>query len=466
MPFKSVESLRVDEKCIERWLSDLNPRTALDYGYYFLRYRDWCREKSYWSSAQAMLDEYERLDSPKDRYRHVDVLKEHVKSRDTGSSNRRTVWCAVRSFYAFHRLPLPALQRNEVSRLFEPSGRDKRKAMELAPLQLNEVKSLILNSPQPYKAALMVMFQGAMGLSEFDQFNQMEWGRMVNSLDDPRPLRVDLYREKTSRTRVSKYYTFLGEDGKRLVKEWRGMRPETDVDALFVVFNKNDGIWVPLNGRLIGNMVTKIAKRTGLIKPNGLNRYHIHAHEFRDLFKSLCTLNGVASVASEFFLGHSIDKLGYDKSPQYDEEWFKREYRKVEPKLNLLSNPSGEDLAKRLEASKDEAVAEAIRSFARALGIEPTRVRIERQKELGREPTADEEVEAIQGEIRHLVTHPYRIKGEKGGDVDSNRNNGRRYETKMIDEKEIVSHLDEGWDIVKELSDGRIVVRRLLDDGA
>jgi hypothetical protein len=66
------------------------------------------------------------------------------------------IWYAVRSFYAFHRLPLPNIPRNEVSRLFTPSRKDKRKVLELAPLKLDEVRRLILNAPQPYRAALMV----------------------------------------------------------------------------------------------------------------------------------------------------------------------------------------------------------------------------------------------------------------------------------------------------------------------
>jgi len=98
---------------------------------------------------------------------------------------------------------------------------------------------------------------------------------------------------------------------------------------------------VPIAASLIGNAITKAARKAGLTKENELGRYHIHAHELRDLFKSLCTLNGVNQVASELFLGHTVDKLGYDKSPQYDEEWFKNEYRKVEPLLNIVSNPKG-----------------------------------------------------------------------------------------------------------------------------
>jgi hypothetical protein len=459
VPYKSVESLKVDEICVERWLGDLGPRTALNYGDYFLRYRDWFRGRGYWLSAQSMIEDYERLDD-RDRYRHVDVLKEYIKSKGTGSRDKRNAWFAARSFYSYHRSPLPELPRNEASRLFGLSMEDKRRALELAPVMLEDVRRLILDSPQPYRAAFMVMFQGAMGLAEFIQFNLDGWRRVVGHLDEPGPLRVDLYREKTSRTSVSRYYTFLGEDGKKLIKEWLVVRPNVDTGALFVVYNKNSKEWVPMRPATIGSMLTKVAKRSGLIKPNGLNRYHIHAHEFRDLFKSMCTLSGVAPVASELFLGHSIDKLGYDKSPRYSEDWFRSQYEKVEPRLNLLSNPSGEDLAKRIEASKGEAIVEAVRSFARALGIDPLRVRIERQKEIGREPTPDEEVEAIQDGIRRLVIHPQRPKNGQGGG-----NNCRKYETRLVTEGKLLAHLDEGWDIVKELVDGKIVVRRPLDDG-
>lgn len=461
MPYKGLESLKIDEDCIGKWLGELNPRTALGYGSYFLRYRDWFKGR-YWPSARAMLEEYRCLDEM-GRYKHVDALKEHAMSKGTGSSDRRNTWYAAKSFYSYHRLPLPPIPRSESSRLFGLSREDKRRAMELVPLSVEDVRKLVSNAPQPYKAAFTVMFQGAMGLSEFTMFNLEGWRKVVERLDEKGPARIDLYREKTSRTSVSKYYTFIGEDGKQQIREWLKVRPDVE-GALFVVYNKNREEWVPLRPSSIGNAVTRVAKRSGLIKPNGLNRYHVHAHEFRDLFKSLCTLNGVAPVASELFLGHSIDKLGYDKSPQYSEKWFKENYAKVEPKLNLLSNPSGENLAERIEASKGEAVAEAIKSFARALGIDPLRVRIERQKEAGREPTLDEEVEAIQGEISRLITHPYRLKAaESHGDSHANN---RRYETRLVTEEELLPHLNEGWDIVKELSNGKIAVKRPLENGA
>lgn len=349
MPYKGVESLAIEEECIRRWVSDLNPHTAKHHAYYFLQYLKWFKQMGYWPSAKAMLEEYEKL-SPEERFKHVDVIKQYLKSKGTGSSDRRNALSAIKSFYEYHRLPLPRLPRTEVSRLFRPSESDKRRAIELTPLKVDEVRRLVLNSPQPYKAAMIVMFQSAMGIAEFTQFNIVGWQKVVNELEKPGPLRIDLYREKTSREAVKKYYTFISEDAKSLIKEWLNMRPKME-GALFLTFNKMKREWVPLRGELVSNMITIVAKKIGLIKRNGLNRYHVHAHEFRDLFKSLCTLSGVNPIASEFFLGHEIDKLGYDKSPQYDEEWFRNEYRKVEPKLNILSNPSGIERENELKKS-------------------------------------------------------------------------------------------------------------------
>lgn len=129
-----------------------------------------------------MLDDYERLETARERYRHVDVLKRYVKSKDCGSSNRRNIWYAVRSFYAFHRLPLPNIPRNEASRLFTPSWKDKRKALELAPLKLDDLRRFILNAPQPYQATLMVMFQNAMGLPEFSMAPSWLMGTRITCL--------------------------------------------------------------------------------------------------------------------------------------------------------------------------------------------------------------------------------------------------------------------------------------------
>jgi hypothetical protein len=357
-------------------------------------------------------------------------LKEYIKSKGTGTNDKRNTWFAVRGFYEYHRLTLPKLSRSETSRLLKLSDDDKRRAMELAPLQLEEVRQLILNMREPYRTAVLVMFQSAMGLAELIQFSQGGWRKVKDTLDKDGPARVDLYRSKTSRQTVKKYYTFIGEDGKTQIKQWLHARPKVQgVEDLFLTFNKNTRKWVPISAPLIGNAITETAKRIGLIEKNKLRRYHVHAHELRDLFKSICTLSGVNQVSSEFFLGHVVDKLGYDKSPEYDEEWFRNEYRKVESKLNVLSNPKGfkaeEDLN---QAFKKQLLLVAGYSKEEAESINITEMN-------------DEEFRA---EVRRKL-------------LGLMADNGNRQ--RVIPLAEVEKYVGEGWEYVSALPNERAIIK-------
>jgi len=66
----------------------------------------------------------------------------------------------------------------------------------------------------------------------------------------------------------------------------------------------------------------------------GTRRCRIHGHEFRDTFKTTCKVAGVDGAVAEFFIGHRIDPLGYDKSPWAYPEHFKEQYLLVEPYLS------------------------------------------------------------------------------------------------------------------------------------
>ena len=42
--------------------------------------------------------------------------------------------------------------------------------------------------------------------------------------------------------------------------------------------------------------------------------------------------------------------------------------------------------------------------------------------------------------------------------------NGRKpFESRIVSEDELTASLEEGWDLVKELSNGKIVIRRILE---
>ena len=66
-------------------------------------------------------------------------------------------------------------------------------------------------------------------------------------------------------------------------------------------------------------------------------RYELHGHEVRDTMKSLAHSIGTNDEV-EYFLGHEIEELGYDKSPNQYPDYWRDPYRKLVPFLNVVSN--------------------------------------------------------------------------------------------------------------------------------
>lgn len=88
-----------------------------------------------------------------------------------------------------------------------------------------------------------------------------------------------------------------------------------------------------------------------------------------------------------------------------------------------------------------KAALGAIRRFAEAFGIDPMRVRIEKQKELKREPSSEEEIQAIQEEIKRMR------EGEKDPQM-------------IVKEAELENYIREGWQFASVLPSWRILIRK------
>jgi hypothetical protein len=450
---------KVEEPCVKEWLEQLNPNTV-NYGYYFLQFYNWFRQNGIWPTAADMLTQWGNVRKSEDEEK-VKVIPKTIhrylfsrrtkKGKVPGISDRRNCWSAIADFFDYHEKALPPLNKKDRHKLFATSESDSDLALEQGQLSLEEVDRLIARIPLPYDVALTVMFQGFMGLAEFNQFNWRAWRNIApEEFEKPGLLRVNMYRTKTSRDgKVSKYYTFLSADAKKAIHNWLKVRPETKYPHLLLTISKGKkGAqgrgWVPITPRLIGQEITRTAKRIGLIKEppkeelSSATRYHVHGHEFRDLAKSLSTLHGVTDIASEFFLGHSISS--YEKSPKYDEGFFRREYRKVEPYLNIVSNPSG------LRSSLDEARKAAREEF--------TRMRLSRVFTL-------QEIEAMNvsemsvEEVDRRIAERTRATATDGGQPA--RTVGRQ---KVIQLKDLARWVDDGWELVQALPTiGQAVVR-------
>jgi len=101
----------------------------------------------------------------------------------------------------------------------------------------------------------------------------------------------------------------------------------------------------------------------------------------------------------------------------------------------------------RPERDKKEMLLEMWREQAKMYGIDPMKVKIEKEKELGKELSIEEEQELLTNEIRKLT-------------IPQLNNNGKPFQSKIIAEKELVPYVEEGWEIVKELSNKKFIIKK------
>jgi hypothetical protein len=144
-----------------------------------------------------------------------------------------------------------------------------------------------------------------------------------------------------------------------------------------------------------------------------------------------------------FFMGHKGDiesryTTNKGRLPENLIEDMRRAFKESSEYLETTPRP---------ERDKKEILLEMWREQAKMYGIDPMKVRVEREKEVGKELTLEEEEELLKVEIKK-VTMPQLS------------NNGKPYTSKMIGEEELVQHVEEGWEIVRELSKGRFLVKR------
>jgi len=127
-------------------------------------------------------------------------------------------------------------------------------------------------------------------------------------------------------------------------------------------------------------------------------------------------------------------------------------YRACEPFLSTTSELEQSAVVK-------EAKIEALRSMAKSLlDIDLVEVRIVKERKIKRELTPVEEVELYESEIKKLRMGPQKLRNADENCDD--RVHCRRFESSLIPEEQLVPHLNDGWQIVKELTSGKIAVKR------
>lgn len=293
---------------------------------------------------------------------HLRTLKEWTESEEFDGcleATRIKYYGNIRGFYAYNLIQLPysklSVRRREhpvsinvtATRFLEMA----RKVCCFSGISLRD------------RAVILTMLQSAMDASTLAKiFNYVGFPQLVDHFgtedvarwdENKVPVYIKLIRPKSDYD----YYSFLDHDAIVCLKDYLNFRssrfgririhPSTRPDGL----STSDPIFLQKSGLPIGpHFISKMFKDAGIaagvnIVPEGKmerykgarRKYPWHSHEVRDTLVTLARKAGVEREVANFFVGHNIDRYGYDKSPWDDPEYFKGEYHKLAKHLNIIS---------------------------------------------------------------------------------------------------------------------------------
>lgn len=234
------------------------------------------------------------------------------------------------------------------------------------------------------------------------------------------------------------YWTFFGVESCEALRQYVNWRREKyggidDDELLFPSESRSlpveERLRKPMDQWHLTRIVKKAAKRLGIREWK-----NVRAHSLRKTFRAVLDAGYIDGGQmpeddKEYLMGH---KLPGSKAPYHNAN------------VNVLEERYMR-LRWRVEAAMTDAVkVEAIKAFAKSLGIDEIEIKIAKLK--GEEPDLTD-MEAIGRVIREELG----IRRLKAEDSDPK---------KIVDEEDLERHLDEGWDVQTVLPSGRILIRK------
>jgi len=259
-------------------------------------------------------------------YALLDLVQAFVDQKYGTYSYKRKIHSGLRSFFMHNRAALPP----------DPAYRirgDKTKSD--GTMSVQEFRQILASSNMRYRAMMLCQFQAGMGPGEVIYWSDRGLQDVLDQLGTGvRHIKIKLPGRKKLRNRQP-YHTFIGRDATKALKLWLEAKPASSNSIFCNQFN------LPINYPAYYAYFSRHAVDLGLRKKIGGDdnkgrRSGKSPHELRDLFRTRWEKSPAKAVAAEYFMGHGVDPLEYNKAYR-DPDYALQQYIQAEPYLNIVT---------------------------------------------------------------------------------------------------------------------------------
>lgn len=325
------------------WLNRVSPVSRRTYSGHLKLFRNWLnQQEGFEASTPESLVKRQREAKDDAEFVILDRLQTWVDQLDRTLAGKRIAYQAVRSFFLHNRCALP----KDVFKI-----KSEKRATQ-SKMTLNDLHRLASAANLRDRSIILFKFQSLLDtkrLSYVDLNCAQDVVRQIKNGEKPVMLTLPGRKGNTQ-----EFHTFIGKDATEALTEYfekeRGW-PKTNEPIWFGKrrFDKKEGdrksIRQPLKPVTLRSMWISNCRRAGLIthqRGGKDTRYGYGAHELRDLAKTTLHLHGKQDGLDldcvKYWLGHTVDPLGYDKFHK-DTEYLKTQYLIAERYLDILSSP-------------------------------------------------------------------------------------------------------------------------------
>lgn len=422
-----------DDPTVERWIGKILSRrtrsegTAKIYLWHLRRFCEWAKR----SPQQLVAERLEDLKSTDEavRRRHEELVTQYFNYLESKGLSRNTALTAHAAIRSFYKANYAALN------LETPESWTTRQ--DHVPTR-EEIGRMVEAAEGPMEAAL-IAFSAQSG-QRVSIITSLRYGMVREALEakGPGAIRVPADLKDARGRLVNKhrqaYVFFIGEDAKRLLAEYLRRRGQlADGDLVFVGKKRFRGKPVPLDDEAVNRIIRRAALRAGLGRQVAETLHH---HLFRKFFQTAMEEAGVPSAWYEQMMGHTLPRTqrAYSKPSV---EQLREAYARAEKHLGLLG------AQEKKEGGEEEVRLLVWRENLRILGLNPDELRSRLVAQLGREPSVEEEIEYYSKQL-----------------ASARPPQQKRVERRIVDMSQLEALLEEGWEPVMEMSNGKVVVRR------